>query len=74
LAEYYDLNSQDSVTFIPKKNYASGASIRVPSAASGDTMTFVTPTALYFDDTLFYTPSLTSNGINYGLNTAVFKP
>jgi hypothetical protein len=25
---------------------------------------------MYFDDTLFYTPSLTSNGINYGLNTA----
>ena len=70
LAEYYDLNSQDSVTFIPKKNYASGASIRVSSAASGDTMTFVTPTALYFDDTLFYTPSLTSNGVNYGQNTA----
>lgn len=70
LAEYYDLNSKDSVTFIPTKNYEAGATIRVPSASSGDTMNYVTPTELYFDDTLYYTPSLTSNGINYGLNSA----
>jgi len=70
LAEYYDLNSEDSISFIPTKNYTAGSTIKVPSAASGDSMTYVTPTALYFDDTLFYTPSLTSNGINYGLNTA----
>lgn len=69
LAEHYDLNSKDSISFIPTKNYASGSTIRVPSAASGDTMTYVTPTALYFDDTLYYTPSLTTNGVNYGLNT-----
>lgn len=70
LAEYYDLNSEDSISFIPTKNYNAGSTIKVPSAASGDSMTYVTPTALYFDDTLFYTPSLTTSGVNYGLNTA----
>jgi len=70
LAENFDLDSKDSVTFIPTRNYADGAVIRVPSMASGDTMTYVTSEALYFDDTLVYTPSLTSNGVNFGLNPA----
>jgi hypothetical protein len=70
LAEYFDPNSKDSVTFIPKKNYAAGAQLRIPSLASGDTITISTPTALYFDDTLYYDPSLTAGGINYGINNA----
>jgi len=70
LAEYYDLNSQDSVTLIPTKNYTSGSIIRVPSMSSGDSITYVTPTALYFDDTLVYDPSLTIGNVNYGLNAA----
>jgi hypothetical protein len=70
LAEYYDQNSKDSVTYVPTKNYAAGTVLRVPSLASGDTINFETPTALYFDDTLYYDPSLTSNGVNYGINNA----
>lgn len=70
LAENYDLNSKDSVVFIPTKNYAAGAVIRIPSLSSGDSITYVSSDALYFDDTLAYTPSLTQNGVNYGLNTA----
>lgn len=70
LAEYYDTNSKDSVTFIPTKNYAAGASIKVPSFASGDTITYITNSNLYFDDTLYYNPALTSNGVNFGQNTA----
>lgn len=58
LAEYYDLNSEDSVVFIPVKNYSAGASIRVPSLSSGDSMTYITPTDLHFDDTLNYNPAL----------------
>jgi hypothetical protein len=69
-AEYFDPNSQDSVTFIPKKNYAAGAMLRIPSMASGDTITTSAPTALYFDDTLYYDPSLTVNNVNYGINNA----
>ena len=70
LAEYYDMNSQDSVTYVATKNYAAGSAIRIPSLSSGDSITFVTPSALYFDDTLFYNPSLTSNGVNFGQNPA----
>ena len=70
LAENYDLNSKDSVTFIPTRNYNSGDILRVPSMASGDTITYVTSSNLYFDDTLIYTPSLTVNGENFGLNPA----
>ena len=70
LAEYYDLNSEDSVTFIPTRNYEAGDLIRVPSAATGDTMNYIAQTDLYFDDTLYYNPALTSNGINYGQNPA----
>jgi hypothetical protein len=69
-AEYFDPNSQDSVTFIPKKNYAAGAMLRIPSMASGDTITTSAPTALYFDDTLYYDPSLTVNNVNFGINNA----
>ena len=70
LAEYYDENSEDSVTFVATKNYAAGTTIRVPSLSSGDSIDYVTPVDLYFDDTLVYNPALTSGGINYGQNPA----
>ena len=70
LAEYFDPNSEDSVTYVPKKNYDAGAMLRIPSLASGDTITIAAPTALYFDDTLYYDPSLTVNNVNFGINTA----
>jgi len=59
LAEYYDENSEDSVTFLPSKNYAANSTIRVSSRSTGDSMEFVTPVALYFDDTVHYSPGLT---------------
>ncbi len=58
LAEYYDLNSLDSVRFIPDANYATGETILVPSLASGDSITHTLAAPLYFDDTLTYDPSL----------------
>jgi len=63
LAEYYDLNSEDSVAFIPTKNYPAGTTIKIPSLSSGDSMTYTTPVALTFDDTLNYNPSLTVNDV-----------
>jgi len=70
LAEYYDLNSEDSVTLIPTKNYTAGSIIRVPSLSSGDSITFVAPNAYYFDDTLDWDPTLTVGNENFGLNAA----
>jgi ligand-binding sensor domain-containing protein len=64
MAEYYDLNSQDSVVFIPTRNYAVGDVVKVPSMATGDTMTFTATDALYFDDTLEYDPTLTINDVS----------
>jgi hypothetical protein len=62
LAEYLDMNSEDSVVFIPTKNYAAGSTIKIPSLSTGDSMTYTTPVALYFTDTLEFEPSLTQTG------------
>jgi hypothetical protein len=70
LAENYDLNSKDSVTYIPKKDIVAGETIRVASLSSGDSMTIVAPVNYYFDEELVYDPSLTVNGVNYGINPA----
>jgi hypothetical protein len=70
LAEYYDLNSQDSVTFIPTRDITAGETVRVPSLSSGDSITMIANQNYYFDEELSYDPSLTSNGVNYGVNTA----
>ncbi len=59
LSESYDLNSEDSVTYVPLMNYPANSALRVPSLSTGDTMDYITPVALYFDDTLNYTPSQT---------------
>lgn len=64
LAEYYDTASKDSVTFVATKNYAAGSTIMIPSMATGDSMSYTTPTALYFDDTLYYEPTLTQTDVS----------
>lgn len=59
LAEFYDENSTDKVTYKANADYVAGASIRVASLSTGDTIDYVTPVALYYDDTVFAEPSLT---------------
>lgn len=63
LAENYDLASKDSILFIPTKDYAANTSIRVSSRSTGDSMSIVTPIALFYDDTVYHNPSLTENRI-----------
>lgn len=58
LAEYYDVNSRDSVLFVPDQNYAAGTTILVPSLATGDSISYTLTSALYYSDTLDYTSSL----------------
>lgn len=60
LGEHYDLNSEDSVTFIPQRNYNVGDIVNVPSLATGDTIKYVTPNPIVFSDTLFLNPALTT--------------
>lgn len=82
-AEYYDENSEDTVTFIPRANYSAGDTVKVPSLASGDTIMHITPVALAFDDTLSYNPLLTTTeyevedditGLTYDLGEYDFTP
>ena len=60
LGEHYDLNAEDSVTFIPQRSYAAGQTVLVPSLATGDTIKYITPTAIAYDDTLDFDPALTT--------------
>ncbi|MEX1192505.1 MAG: T9SS type A sorting domain-containing protein [Brumimicrobium sp.] len=60
-AEYYDENSEDSVVYVPLADYSVGDIVKVPSLATGDTIDYITPNELYFDDTLYYDPSLTED-------------
>jgi hypothetical protein len=59
LAEYYDEQSEDSLTFIPQASYNAGDIVKVPSRATGDTVMYITPTDVFFDDTLVYFPDST---------------
>ncbi|MDX1445501.1 T9SS type A sorting domain-containing protein [Lishizhenia sp.] len=63
LAEYYDENSEDSVIYVPFQSYSAGDALRVPSRATGDTIDYITPIDLRYDDTLYYNPALT--GVDY---------
>lgn len=70
LAEYYDEDSRDSVTFIPFESYAADDQIDVPSLSTGNFIDYTTPIPLHYDDTVFYDPNLTRiEYIVYGLNT-----
>ena len=69
LFEYYDLNSEDSIQFSPTQNYSLGDAIQVPSLSSGDTITYIAEADYYFDDTLYYDPSLTVDSTNYVINS-----
>jgi len=70
LAENYDTNSEDSIMYIPTANSVAGEVIKIPSFSSGDTILYTTPDDYYFDDTLYYDPSLTANGVYFGINPA----
>lgn len=59
LAEYYDLNSRDSVTYFPRANYLVGDKIKVASMSTGDTMLYTTTKNLYYSAVVKYNPSLT---------------
>jgi hypothetical protein len=68
LAEYFDENSEDSVLFIPTQGYTAGDVMSVPSLSSGDTMTVIASQDYYFTDTLYYTPAVSNDSVNYGVN------
>ena len=68
LSEYFDENSEDSVLFIPTRNYSVGDVMSVPSLASGDTIYVTATQDYYFTDTLYYTPAVSNDSVNFGVN------
>ncbi|MBK6526467.1 MAG: T9SS type A sorting domain-containing protein [Crocinitomicaceae bacterium] len=54
-----DLNSDDSIDFIPTQAYDAGDEVLVPSKTSQKNIKYITPSALIFDDTLAFNPALT---------------
>lgn len=64
LVEYFDPNSKDSVDYGANKNYAAGANVRIPSAATGDTINYTTPTPMYYDAFVENDPTLTETRIS----------
>jgi len=58
LGEFYDENSRDSVTYSPTFTAPSGTMIEIPSLATGNLIPYTLSENVYFDDTVFYDPSL----------------
>lgn len=54
-----DEASRDTLAFIVTDNYEADDTVVVPSATSQMSIDYITDTDLYFDDTLYYDPSLT---------------
>lgn len=55
-----DVNSTDSITYIPQQAYPAGGIVTVPSKTTGKNISYVTPTAVVYDDTLDFNPGLTT--------------
>lgn len=54
-----DLNSTDSITFIPQQSYSTGEIMEVPSHTSTRIINAPAPFQIVYDDTLVFNPSLT---------------
>lgn len=58
LGEFYDENSKDTVIYSPTFSASAGTQIQVPSFATGNLIPVTLANNVYFDDTVFYNPSL----------------
>lgn len=71
LAEYYDLNSRDSVTLFPRTNYEAGDVIKVASLSTGDTILYTTNKDLYYSSVVSFNPSLTQTDYKVTSTTSI---
>jgi len=55
-----DLNSTDSINYIPQESYNVNDIVLVPSLTSTKFISYVTPTSIVFDDTVVFNPALTT--------------
>ena len=56
-----DLNSTDSINFIPSEGYTAGETVLIPSLTTQINIEYVTPTDLTYDDTLAFNAGLTTD-------------
>ncbi|MCB0476853.1 MAG: T9SS type A sorting domain-containing protein [Crocinitomicaceae bacterium] len=56
--EVYDLNSTDSVYVIPSQGYSMGDTIIVESNSTGDSILYIAPDTIRFEDTVYYDPNI----------------
>jgi hypothetical protein len=54
-----DLNSEDTIVYIPSQGYSANDTVQVPSLTSGVDIPYVTPTDIVYDDTVDYNSGLT---------------
>ena len=59
LGEFFDENSKDSVQYSPTFTATAGTLIQIPSLATGNLIPHTLANNVYFDDTVFFDPSLT---------------
>lgn len=56
--EVFDLNTTDSVDYLPVQGYSAGVTLQIPSNSTGDTITYVTTDSIRFSDTVTYDPNI----------------
>lgn len=54
-----DLNSADTINYLPTQSYSAGETVTVPSFSSQDSINVTLTNPLEYDDTVYYEPSLT---------------
>ena len=57
----FDMNSTDSISYIPSQGYLAGETVPVPSQTSQIEISYVTPVDLTYDDTLTFNAGLTED-------------
>lgn len=68
----FDLNSTDTVKFVPARPYSSGEEVTVDSYSTGDSLSITLNQDIRFEDTAVYEPSLTETDTVVGYQDTLF--
>jgi hypothetical protein len=68
----FDLNSTDTVKFVPARPYSSGEEVVVSSFSTGDTLVTTLTQDIRYDDTAYYDPALTETDTIVQYNDSLF--
>lgn len=68
----FDVNSTDTVKFVPARPYTSGEEVTISSFSSGDTLVTTLTQNIRFEDTVYYDPALTLQDTIVGYQDTLF--